>query len=641
MSNITWEFAFLGSGQRQGTDMSIEEFKGEKIIENLTREICQNSLDAKSDKTNPVRVVFKFKKIENKYPVFKDLKEHVEECDNYWGNSDQRIKNFIGKAKNILEKQYINCLVISDYNTTGLDGSRDKDNYDTPWQSLTGSQGVSCKQDSTSGGSYGVGKNAPFACSGINTVFYNTYAEKDNEKAFIGVTKLLTHKVDNRNTTNLGQYCTVITKGEEIEPIYDEKDDFVKEFSRNEVGTDVIIGGFIDIENWADKIKMAAIANFFVAICEDKLIVEVIDENEETLTINKESINNIVEGLEKKENAKEYKNVIQIFKTYRDRDEQSDNNYHKYFAIDGEENAVEIIVRKEKDYSRTVAKFRNIGMCVGISKKKNFLHYAAVVIIRGEKLNKLLREAEPPRHDKWECSRICDKQRENTAKRCIKEIDEKIKEILENHFSTPETDNDDPVWMSNYFQYIEEGPMASQHEGEDILNPIIKIGDVKKVSPKNQSGGKQKASVNKGTIIEGGYSNIKTGKIQKESSKPVVLNEADGDIGVGTGDGGKIIDSNDEIKCRAYPMSAENGIYKIILIPKRDFPKLYLRCFEIGEDGHDDELKIEFFRDSNERKMAVDNLVGPLKLLANVPLKITIGFSEKDEMALALRLIER
>jgi hypothetical protein len=71
--------------------------------------------------------------------------------------------------------------VASDFNTMGLRGSRTRE-LDSPWEALTGADGVSANKSSTSGGSYGIGKNAPFACSALSMVFYNTYAE-DNERA--------------------------------------------------------------------------------------------------------------------------------------------------------------------------------------------------------------------------------------------------------------------------------------------------------------------------------------------------------------------------------------------------------------------------------------------------------------------------
>ena len=57
--NIGWRFPPLSGGTKQGyTNNDIEGFKGEELIDNLAREICQNSLDAYDKSVNkPVRVV--------------------------------------------------------------------------------------------------------------------------------------------------------------------------------------------------------------------------------------------------------------------------------------------------------------------------------------------------------------------------------------------------------------------------------------------------------------------------------------------------------------------------------------------------------------------------------------------------------
>ena len=50
MFQIGWRFPPLSGGTRQGyTNNDIEVFKGQELIDNLAREICQNSLDSHLD----------------------------------------------------------------------------------------------------------------------------------------------------------------------------------------------------------------------------------------------------------------------------------------------------------------------------------------------------------------------------------------------------------------------------------------------------------------------------------------------------------------------------------------------------------------------------------------------------------------
>ena len=70
---IGWRFPPLSGGTKQGyTNNDIEGFKGEELIDNLAREICQNSLDARDKNSlEPVKVVFELKHVErDKYDVF-------------------------------------------------------------------------------------------------------------------------------------------------------------------------------------------------------------------------------------------------------------------------------------------------------------------------------------------------------------------------------------------------------------------------------------------------------------------------------------------------------------------------------------------------------------------------------------------
>ena len=63
MANVGWRFPPLSGGTRQGyTNNDIEVFKGQELIDNLAREICQNSLDARIEHSKePVRMVFELR----------------------------------------------------------------------------------------------------------------------------------------------------------------------------------------------------------------------------------------------------------------------------------------------------------------------------------------------------------------------------------------------------------------------------------------------------------------------------------------------------------------------------------------------------------------------------------------------------
>src|SRR5690606_18081991 len=137
-------------------------------------------------------------------------------------------------------------------------------------------------KNSTSGGSFGIGKHAPFACSNLRTVFYGTL-DTEGKVAFQGVAKLITHLDDNGNprqgTGFFGEieFLQPIKGKEQIETI----------FHRNEIGTDVFVAGFEQNEEWKSEIIKSVLESFFVAIYEGKL--EVIVEEEHLRADNIES----------------------------------------------------------------------------------------------------------------------------------------------------------------------------------------------------------------------------------------------------------------------------------------------------------------------------------------------------------------
>ena len=255
-SKYKFRFPILDGGRKQGiNDSGIATFDGSDLYNNLAREICQNSLDAKLDEKKPVRVSFTLKKVKiNDYYCFEQISNIIRSCENYYENyQDEKIKMFISEAKELLSYEEIPIMIISDFNTKGLEGSR---NNEGAWEALTSSSGITSKSDG-SGGSYGIGKNAPFACSILRTVFYNTYSYGDGQKAFQGVASLMTHKNENGDDT---QSCGFFQNVETRKPLYEEDVCSVKNIvDRNDYGTDIIILGYRDDEYYLDEITFALI----------------------------------------------------------------------------------------------------------------------------------------------------------------------------------------------------------------------------------------------------------------------------------------------------------------------------------------------------------------------------------------------
>ena len=171
MGNIGWNFPDNNNGSVNGiSEAGIETFKG-NVFQSLAREICQNSLDARLENSEPVRIDFQLSNIKtNDIPDFERLREVFVLSEQYWKDNKKAVK-FYENTVEIIKSEKLRLLRISDFNTTGLIGARKEKNSD--WINLVKSSGVSSKTG-TAGGSYGIGKNAPFACSDLRVIYYST-----------------------------------------------------------------------------------------------------------------------------------------------------------------------------------------------------------------------------------------------------------------------------------------------------------------------------------------------------------------------------------------------------------------------------------------------------------------------------------
>src|SRR5262245_22585351 len=122
---IKWDFVSTGGGDEDGpNNTKIEYFAGDYNY-SLAREIIQNSLDARKDKNKAVSVVFNLEHFShNNFPGYEQLLGILNKAKEYW-SENQKAQQLLTRAIKCLNKEEIPFLRISDYNTTGLNGSDD------------------------------------------------------------------------------------------------------------------------------------------------------------------------------------------------------------------------------------------------------------------------------------------------------------------------------------------------------------------------------------------------------------------------------------------------------------------------------------------------------------------------------------
>ena len=468
-------------------------------------------------------------------------------------------------------------------------------------------------------------------------VFYNTLAD-DDESAFIGVARLATlFNSDGKPTQRVGKYQKNDEENEKWYPIYsDDNNNFRDCFRRTEKGTDVIIVGFTQYPSWIKNVTQAVLRNFFVAINEGKLVVE-LKEGHEQQIIDASSISQLFSDLSF--DNQEMIGAYQLYKAFTSPDCKKDISIL-------EDNDVEIFIKSDSSYKRTIANFRATGMLVGTYYRRIFQHYAAVVIVRGKELGELLKDTEPPRHNRWDYKQIdsSDMEKRKRARDAIKKIDESVLSFLKEQFEVVSANTVDAAGVGEYLPDDLDG-LGGQSEGDDILKTKVKIGKIK-TNRSRQGTTTQVGIQDEGTAQEGDVRNDEKNPNplppRPRPPKPVIENPEDPDPqpGARPGKGTKTVSTPYLSAQRAFPISSTQGLYKIVIKPAEDYRNMFIECFALGEDGKTDPLEMESFTYNGASISFENGKAGPISVSADIPAIFFVRFTRKEKMKLSLRLTE-
>lgn len=456
---IGWNFPSNDNGQINGiSEAGIETFKGSPFP-SLAREICQNSLDAKKENSAPVIVEFSGFEVDRKeIKGFSDIVSALGECKTFWEKNEKASK-FLKNACQVAEKDKIRVLRVSDYNTKGLTGS--KELYNSPWQNLVKSSGVSDK-GGTSGGSFGIGKSAPFACSDIRTVMYSTF-DIDSIRAYQGVSRLVSfdHKrlFSSYITQGIGYYGNT----DKNTPVFEEYS--LGEFKRIETGTDIYILGFKETESWQDEIIKAVLEGFIISVMRDELIVRVNDSE-----VNSRTLCDYVEKYkEKSPLAYNYYQVLTSADTIT-----ISENFNNMGNIT-------LRVLLKDDLKRKVLMSRSNGMKIFDKQHiSSSISFAAVLTLDDDEINRYFRAMETPQHNAWEPDRYETESEVRKANKTLKELNKWIKNHIIDLGAQTVTDEVDAAGMGEFIPDSDLDNQGNDEKNESLDNRSSSI-DVQKV----------------------------------------------------------------------------------------------------------------------------------------------------------------
>ena len=638
MGKICWDFPFLGNGNLTGDNIAaITMFKGSGVMDGLVREVCQNSLDAKDpdlDVDTPVKVHIGLSYLDkNAFPVFAEYEEAVDNAEKYWAQNPlctDGIRAFLSNNKEALNNKKIPLLVLSDYNTTGLNGINAGPGEKSYWKLLVDTDGISIKPDKTSAGSFGIGKNAPYAYSAFNMIFYNTLA-KDGGVAFEGVTRFVTTQKERNGemfeTQPIGKYLYLVDdiKGRPILPEDNCTLAQIAAFARKETGTDIGVVGFKEGEypDWEKTMAVSFIKNFILAIINGK--IELLIESEElSYNVTKETIETYLFDVFSDEQQLKY--TRQIYETYL-RGERTDVK----IVEDGD---LSIFVRYDDKYTQSLSRFRATGMLINTTSE-SLPHYSVVIVannVGNNVLSTTLLKAEPPEHTEWNAKNITDNRTlHNQAAKFIRTIGKEIQNVLNNFEQADITDQMD-AGIGNYL------PDAADTGGvSDNPDDLRTITTVKEIS--SYQGEvffkKDYITATGATGEKTDQSGVKIGppKHRKRRKKLPVVFPGNGDTkGVTAGEGKVIIATPEFIDHRLYYMAANK--YRLFVDSPCDYEKIYVQCFAGRDDNKEDSLTIKNVKLEDAPRFDINSeKLGPISIKKGAN-TLYLEFNEHEIMAI-------
>ncbi|MDE2790092.1 MAG: hypothetical protein OXI81_06685 [Paracoccaceae bacterium] len=419
------------AGEKEGLgDAGIETFRDTPYA-SCAREAGQNSRDAA--KELPVRITFDVRKLgHDEFPSYSKLKGAIEACRAE--ASEDRETAFFDNAADVIGTAPIPVLEIADSNTTGLTGPPDV--HGTPFHSLVKASGVTVKSDADAGGSFGIGKNASFAVSDLQTVFYSSVYEdpETGNGAFAaqGKVKLVSHTgADNvpcRATGywgNPGRFGAVTSR--KLVPEW---------MRRTEVGTSIFCMGFRESRDWAERMTYSLVSNFFCAVHRQQMAFDV---DNRRITINGNTLEHLLVRDDIRKAAENIGHLADLeFAGQLYRCLVSEIAEEEILTLPSRLGRIRVRILVAEGMPRRIGFVRN-GMLITdnlrhfgqpLARFPGSRDFVALVEPEDKDAGVLLKQLENPAHDGFSAERIPDSDRRSRATAAMRKLGREIRETI-------------------------------------------------------------------------------------------------------------------------------------------------------------------------------------------------------------------
>lgn len=355
------------------------------VLDALVKELTQNSIDALATRGSKLKIRIRMESIQKKeIPNIEQIDSILDKMIDYWHKQNDFI-NFFNDAKQILQADSLHTFIFEDFNTKGLLGDCNSGTF----KSLLVDEGVSDKDHKNSLGGFGIGKNAFFAFTGLQTVFYSSYNQEGRK--FMGVTKLAEYKDENNFKRNNRIYYGHWEKAlpdqtSDLRCINDE--DLIPDFfKRNENGLSSFAIGVQKTDQWQTHTKQALIRNYWFLFENDLLEAEIDGETINNSNYFKEAEKIFIEDM----------SILSYIKTFKDPHVNVKENIVHI-------NNINILLREAStsdDYPNRIVIIRD-GMMIkevfpGVSGLPN--NISGIIYCDNPDGNEILGKMEPPAHN--------------------------------------------------------------------------------------------------------------------------------------------------------------------------------------------------------------------------------------------------
>ena len=487
MTDIGWKFPRTDGGVESGiNDAGIVTFGGAPLP-SVAREVIQNSVDARDDPAKPVHITFELRDIGTKEIGGHELAQHLDECVATWA-ADQKASDALQAARSALNGEKVNLLGVLDKNTTGL--------ADANWHGLVKATGASIKPSEDAGGSFGIGKAAPFTVSPLRAVFYWSAFQEQGRmvEQFQGKAVLVSHQHDfgegPESTQNVGFYG--LTDG--CEALRDDIPTVFRHMAggRPVQGTAVWVAGFNPKqhgEQWQSAIRRSVLENFFYAIHKNDL--EVLWEpggDDDVLTSNTlprqfdllAGTSKDPEDADAIDHARLYWEIVSSGPPTEEIEVAGLGTVKLWIATEDQ--------LPSRTLSNRVALIRGTGMLVTDRQDghqfRGLRDYAAVCVIDDEEANKLLRRMENPTHDKFEYLRLPEDE-QDSGRLALDRLRKAIREQLGIHAAPASIEVRAVIdELTEYLFGDRPGPFEGTADKDGAEAAFGEVGAIKRKQPR-------------------------------------------------------------------------------------------------------------------------------------------------------------